>query len=120
MLTAWSDTEPGGVAVYGAAWHEATENTEEKMSTKPITEIRIGPVKAAVWQNINQNGVRHKVIVERLYRDGEEWKTRTSFGRDDLLPLAKLADQAHSWILNEDADVKVFVREIKSEGALPT
>ena len=41
------------------------------------------------------------VTFERSYKDGEEWKTTNSFGRDDLLKLAKLADEAHSWITRQ-------------------
>ena len=31
-------------------------------------------------------------------KDGEQWKTTQSFGNNDLLMLAKVADQAHSRI----------------------
>ena len=31
-------------------------------------------------------------------KDGEEWKSTQNFGRNDLLVLAKVADQAHSRI----------------------
>ena len=33
-----------------------------------------------------------------FYREGDQWKNTESFGRDDLLTLAKVADEAHSWI----------------------
>ncbi len=39
------------------------------------------------------------VTFERLYRNGDEWKVSRSFGRDDLLVLAKVADLAYSRIL---------------------
>ncbi|MFZ0429124.1 MAG: hypothetical protein WAO20_13475 [Acidobacteriota bacterium] len=35
----------------------------------------------------------------RLYRTGDEWKTTRSFGRDDLLVLAKVADLSYLRIL---------------------
>ena len=38
---------------------------------------------------------------ERSYHDGEAWRSSNSFGRDDLLKLAKVADQAHSWITRQ-------------------
>ena len=74
--------------------------------TKPIHEIRIGPIKAAVWKNETQNGVRHNATFNRLYRDKEEgsWKTTDSFGRDDLLVLAKVANEAHSWMVAQQQD----------------
>jgi hypothetical protein len=68
---------------------------------KPVHEERLGMVKAAVWKNETDTGARYNVTFARLYRDGEEWKSTDSFGRDDLLTLAKVADRAHSWIHDE-------------------
>jgi hypothetical protein len=65
---------------------------------KPVHEVRLGAIKAAVWKNDTQNGVRYNTTFSRLYKDEDEWKTTDSFGRDDLLVLAKVADRAHSWI----------------------
>lgn len=64
----------------------------------PIEELRIGAVKAAIWQNQVRDGVvRYNVTFGRLYRtESGEWRTTSSFGRNDLLVLAKLADQAHT------------------------
>ncbi len=65
---------------------------------KPVHEVRIGRIKAAVWQNETDNGIRHNVTFTRLYKDGDQWKDSTSFGRDDLPLVIKVADQAHTWI----------------------
>ena len=66
---------------------------------KPVAEIRIGRVKATVWPNETEGRTRHNVTFSRLYKDDAgEWKTTQSFGRNDLLVLAKVADQAHSRI----------------------
>ncbi len=65
---------------------------------KPAHEIRLGSVKATIWENETTNSKRHNVTVTRLYKDGDDWKRTESFGRDDLPLLAKVADQAHSWI----------------------
>ena len=40
----------------------------------------------------------HNVTFSRLYKDGDQWKSTQSFGRNDLLVLAKVADQAHTRI----------------------
>lgn len=68
------------------------------MKTKPTHEIRLGTIKAAVWQNETESGVRYNATFSRLYKDGDKWASADSFGRDDLLLLAKVADKAHSWI----------------------
>ena len=65
---------------------------------KPVAEVRIGHVKVTDWPNETEGRTRHSVTFSCLYRDGEEWKSTQSFGRDDLLVLAKVADQAHSRI----------------------
>jgi hypothetical protein len=45
-----------------------------------------------------EDGARHNLTFTRIYPDGEEWKTITSFGRDILLRVAKLAARAHTRI----------------------
>ena len=66
---------------------------------KPTANVRIGTVKAAIWENQAKDRTLYKVTFSKRYRDGEgQWKTTHSFGRNDLLLIAKVADQAHSRI----------------------
>ena len=65
---------------------------------QPVAEIRIGRVKATIWQNGTEGHTRHNVTFSRLYKDGEQWKTTQSFDNNDLLVPAKVAEQAHSRI----------------------
>ena len=69
---------------------------------KPVHEVRLGRVRAAVWENDTKNGAMHNVTLTRLYKDDDDnWADSTSFGRDDLPLLAKVADQAHTWIFEQ-------------------
>ena len=68
---------------------------------KPVHEVRLGRIKAVIWANDTSNGIRHNVSITRLYKDGDEWKDSTSFGRDDLPLVAKVADLAHSWVFQQ-------------------
>ena len=69
------------------------------LTKNPHEEVRIGTVKAAIWQNDVAGKTRYNVTFSRIYRDAEgQWKTAQSFGRNDLLVLAKVADRAHSRI----------------------
>jgi hypothetical protein len=73
-----------------------------KSASKPVHEIRLGRIKAAIWENETQNGTRHNVTFQRIYRDeGGQWNTSDSFGRDDLPLVAKVADLAHTWIFQQ-------------------
>ena len=71
---------------------------------KPAHEVRLGAIKAAVWRNETETGARFNVKLSRIYKDGNTWKSTDSFGRDDLLVLAKVADQANSWIHQQEQE----------------
>ena len=40
----------------------------------PVHEIRMGKVKACVWENQNDGKTYHNVTVVRLYKDDDDWK----------------------------------------------
>ncbi len=71
---------------------------------RPVHEIRLGRIKAAIWENEVQNGVRHNVTFQRIYKEGDQWRQSESFGRDDLPLLMKVADRAHTWIYEQAQD----------------
>ena len=70
-------------------------------SNKPAKEIRLGRIKATIWANSTENGTRYNVSIVRIYKDGDDWKEATSFGREELLLVAKVADMAHTWIYEQ-------------------
>ena len=70
----------------------------------PAQTIRYGRLKATIWRQESDKGPWYSVVLTRTYRDqAGNWQSSGSFGRDDLLLLAKLADQAHSWIYRQMA-----------------
>jgi len=73
-------------------------------AVRPVHEVRLGHVKAAVWANETQNGIRHNVTFQRVYRHEGKWKTSESFGRDDLPVLTRVADMAYLWIFQQRAE----------------
>ena len=85
------------------SFHES-EREDMSMSKKPVHEVRLGRIRAAIWENETQNGPRHNVTFTRLYKDGTTWKDSGSFGRDDLPLVAKVADMAHTWIFQHKPD----------------
>lgn len=76
--------------------HQPLETESEK--PRPVSEVRLGMVAASIWANPAQGHVRYNVTFTRLYHDDAGWQRTDSFGRDDLLLLAKVADLAHSRI----------------------
>ena len=79
----------------------------EKTANRPVQTIRYGSVRAAVWRNMVDNGNASKpmynVTFSRSYKDDDIWKDSSSFAGDDLLLLAKVADEAHTWICRHRA-----------------
>ena len=49
---------------------------------KPVHEVRLGAIKAAIWKNDTDNGVRFNTTFSRLYKDGDEWKNTFSLAKD--------------------------------------
>lgn len=74
---------------------------KETTKVKPVHEIRLGRIKAAIWRNETQNGSMFNVTISRLWKDGAQWRDSASFGRDDLPLVAKLADRVHTWIFDQ-------------------
>jgi len=82
----------------------ASRSQQAEPKAKPVHEIRLGRVKAAIWANETEQGLRHNVTITRIYKDGNDWKTSHSFGRDELPLVLKVADMAHSWIFQHGQD----------------
>jgi hypothetical protein len=76
-------------------------NPAPASENKPHEHLTIGAVRAAIWANQTQHGPMFTATFQRRWKDAGtgEWKTSTSYGRTELLQLAKLADRVHSRIL---------------------
>ena len=76
-------------------------------SNKPIIFFRLRGVKVSVFANVINNGQQdmlfHKVSLQRVYRDGEEWKTTKSLGRDDIPVACLLLQKAWEFVLEKEA-----------------
>lgn len=68
-------------------------------TNRPVSEVKVGRVRAAIWARETKNGTRYGVTVGRLYRTEEgPWRTSPSLDLEDLLLAAKALDFADSWI----------------------
>jgi hypothetical protein len=78
---------------------------------QPVHEERLGRMKAVVWENETANGSMFNVTFNRIYRDDDGWKETQSFGKDDCLLLARLAEITSVWIYRHQAAEKSAERE---------
>ena len=81
--------------------------------TKPDAEIRFGKIKAAIWRTDSATGARFNITIERLYKNDQgKWAFTPQFGVEDLLLVAKVADQAHTYIHSQ----KQFEKALENSG----
>ena len=75
--------------------------------TKPVKKFRLRGVSVSVFGNTAKAGGKdltfHKTSLQKSYREGDEWKTTQSLGRDDLPIAALLLNQAWQHILEIEA-----------------
>ena len=84
-----------------------SQNRTASNAAAPIKTLRLGRIKAAVWENGADQRAFFNVTFARTYMDEEKkFHDADSFGRDDLLLLSKLADQAHTFICERQSGQK--------------
>lgn len=79
-----------------------SKNKKSEKADPPVATIRIGLQTATIWENVTDGKTFYNVTFDRRYRDdAENWHSSKSYGLRDLLVLAKLADMAHTKIIEE-------------------
>lgn len=78
-----------------SAQRAETHEEATSASNRPVKNIRHGNVEIAIWRNQGENGAFYNASAPTIrYKDGEEWKNGSSFGRHDLLDVAEAAREA--------------------------
>mgnify|MGYP000844158898 CR=1 FL=1 len=82
----------------------ATKTKNQAAETnKPAAVFRARGVKVSVFANAGDNGTFYKTTLQRIYKQGEEWKTTSSLGRDDLPVAQHLLGKAWDFILQAES-----------------
>lgn len=84
-----------------------TQPTPEKPKNQPVHHIRSGAVSASIWRQETGKGPVFNVTFQRSYKDGETWKTSTTFGRGNLLVLGLIAARAFEWISSQPKEPRL-------------
>ncbi|MBL4885954.1 MAG: hypothetical protein JKY95_15655 [Planctomycetaceae bacterium] len=74
-------------------------------SNKPVKSFRLRGITASIFENSSQDTGKsfYKVTLQRSYKQGDDWKSTNSFGRDDLPLVSLLTKQAWEFILNTES-----------------
>lgn len=85
-------------------------DSKNASNSKPVKTYRLYGVSVSIFANsAKANGedtVFYKVSIQRTYKDGDEFRTTTSFGRDDLPIVEILARRASEYIFEQETSTK--------------
>jgi hypothetical protein len=76
----------------------------------------MGRIAATVWRNEGAQGPWYSTTILRSYKDGDEWKSSGSYGRDDLPLVEKVAAQAHLWIFRQQQEASAAQGSAPEQG----
>lgn len=65
---------------------------------KPVREVILGAIRAAIWANENEERIWHTVSVRRVYQAGDQVEDTDEFIRSDLPELFLALQIAFSWM----------------------
>lgn len=80
---------------------ERGKSEQPGRKNRPAHEVRIGKIRCVIWANENQEGTWYSMTLSRSYKEGEQWKSAQSFGKDDLLVLSEVSRHAFLWIVRQ-------------------
>ncbi len=76
----------------------------EKETRKPIENIRVGNVQAAIWENQGDKGNFMTASFSRSYEKNGEWKKAYDFSPAQLADLQRAAKEAETFIRDQSKE----------------
>jgi len=73
------------------------KNSHE-INTVPSHTSRAGKIRAAVWERDGENGISHKIMINRLFRQGDKWQRSRTFFASELPAVVQAVSSAQQWI----------------------
>lgn len=87
-----------------------TEKTVENGTAKgnaAVKRFKARGVHVSIFENMGDDGRKwYKASLQRIYKEGDEFKTTNSLSRDDLPVAQHLLNQAWDWILVKESESK--------------
>jgi hypothetical protein len=79
-------------------------NNSSKSSTKPVKVFRLRGISASVFENESENGSFYKISVVRTFKDGKEFKSTSTFSRDDIPVMLHVSKMAWHFVLSTEQE----------------
>ena len=72
------------------------QNTDS--TTPPTHTVCAGVIRACVWESQDEHGLRHKVLISRLFKENGGWQRGRTFYASELAALVEAIAKAQGWI----------------------
>jgi hypothetical protein len=69
-------------------------NENARTPRQPVDKFTDGHVQVSIWENEGVKGAFRAATIQLRYKDGNDWKTGTSYGPTDLEHLETAAREA--------------------------
>jgi hypothetical protein len=80
----------------------ANQAKETNTMSSPAHKIRFANLQVTIWRNTSEKGPWYSAVPSRSYKNGDDtWKESDSLNAEDLPIMARLMDQAFSWIVKQ-------------------
>jgi hypothetical protein len=80
--------------------------------SKPEKKFKCGPITASIFTEtrvVNGEMVTFSSVrIDKVYKDGEQWKHTTSFAAEDLPKVALLANEAYKYLRVKVSDAETL------------
>ena len=73
-------------------------NQNEAPNSAPSYTSYSGKIRACVWESQEANGIRHKVLISRLFKKNDSWQRGRTFYADELAMVVEAVSKAQQWI----------------------
>ena len=71
----------------------------------PVHQVRLGRIIGKMWENQSDDKKWYNVTLGRLYKDGDEWKSSSSFGLGDMPQAIEVLRLAMDYVAGQEAEV---------------
>jgi len=73
-------------------------NQNEAQNSAPAYTSCSGKIRACVWESQESNGIRHKIVVSRLFKRDDVWQRGRTFYASEVPALVEALSKAQQWV----------------------
>ena len=91
-------------------------NTNEEQNSAPAYTACSGRIRAAVWESDDSGALRHKITVNRLFREESgAWKRGRTFYASELASLVEAVSKAQQWVQQRNRQLEFPKQSIQTD-----